>query len=358
MTSTDKIAALKMRGRAGLLAAVPALLGFHPQESLVMICMSGPRRRVGPVIRVDADDRSPGLRTMLTGHAERYADEVALVLYTELPGPPALLDLMLAALTAADIDVLDALLIRDGRVWPTETLAGHQVIGASDDDDGHSFPIPDSDDPQVQAMAAAAALHGRGILPDRAALARSIAGPTGELADRSAEAFRRAADVLLRTLESEEMTGPDPVALLADRAADNALFCMAKRGRLDGYLSAQLGLLVSDVAARDALLSRAVVELEAGWLPMLISAAGQVLDHDAAALCCLLAVTAYRHGDGALAQVAVDRCLAAEPDYRLGHLLLAAMASGLPPQQLAQLALGDPPARCGRPGPFSPGTAR
>jgi hypothetical protein len=52
----------------------------------------------------------------------------------------------------------------------------------------------------------------------------------------------------------------------------------------------------------------------------------------------VLAVVAYRHGDGALAQVAVDRCLAAEPHHRLAHLLLAIMAAGLHPDELVTLS--------------------
>jgi len=71
---------------------------------------------------------------------------------------------------------------------------------------------------------------------------------------------------------------------------------------------------------------------------MLIAVATSVPDGDAAEVCAVLAVAAYRRGDGALAQVAVDRCLSAEPDHRLAHPMLAVMAAGLPPDELEHLA--------------------
>ena len=62
-----------------------------------------------------------------------------------------------------------------------------------------------------------------------------------------------------------------------------------------------------------------VAELDQPWLPMLIACATWTPDFLAAELCSVLAMVAYRHGDGALAQIAVDRCLAAEPGHPLAH---------------------------------------
>ena len=71
-------------------------------------------------------------------------------------------------------------------------------------------------------------------------------------------------------------------------------------------------------------------------LAALITAAQGTPDTDPRVpeLCAALAVIAYRHGSGALAQVAVDRALASDPDHRLAHLMLAVMAAGLPPADL------------------------
>src|ERR1700712_5081036 len=99
MTTTDDTTTVRLTGRRGLLAAIPAMLGFHPEESLVMVCLSGPKRRVGPVIRVDL--AAPGVAVLVSQfqrHAERYADEVALLCYTERPGCCPVLDEVLDGL--------------------------------------------------------------------------------------------------------------------------------------------------------------------------------------------------------------------------------------------------------------------
>jgi hypothetical protein len=53
---------------------------------------------------------------------------------------------------------------------------------------------------------------------------------------------------------------------------------------------------------------------------------------NAAAPACLLAATAYLAGDGAMANIAVDRALLVDPDYRLAQLLGDALQTGMPPQ--------------------------
>jgi hypothetical protein len=45
----------------------------------------------------------------------------------------------------------------------------------------------------------------------------------------------------------------------------------------------------------------------------------------------LLAFTAWQSGDGALANVAIERALAADPEYSMAHLIGQALDAGLPP---------------------------
>ena len=51
----------------------------------------------------------------------------------------------------------------------------------------------------------------------------------------------------------------------------------------------------------------------------------------AAAPAALLGFAAWLSGDGALAWCAVERCLAADPDYGLAGLLTQALAGAVPP---------------------------
>ncbi len=99
-----------------------------------------------------------------------------------------------------------------------------------------------------------------------------------------------------------------------------------------------LALSLHQVTVRDDLIARIVTDRETEWLPALIAAAAGVPDDVAAELCSVLAVAAYRAGDGALAQIAVDRCLRGDPEHRLAHLMLGVMASGMHPDLLEGLS--------------------
>ncbi len=341
MTTTDDTTTVRLTGRSGLLAAVPAMLGFHPQESLVMVCMAGTRRRVGPVIRVDLTD--PGAPfdapvVQLRQHAHQYSDEVALICYTEQAGRPALLGDALAELRAAGVAVLDALLVRDGRAVPADPTSSSS--GGPDAIDV-GCEVPASDHPQAMAMAAASALHGRGILPNRQALRDSIAGPTGPAARRSSAALHAAASGLMDVVGPAGPLDRQKLRAMTTAAVDRALTEVTSGAGLSAATSASLAILLCDVEIRDLVIARSVEDSDQRWVPMLVAVASAIPDEDAAQVCAVLSVAAYRRGDGALAQVAVDRCLAIDPDHRLAHLMLGVMASGLPPAELADLAQGN-----------------
>ncbi len=65
---------VQVRGPAALLAAVPYLLGFHPQASLVAVGLRGLRARVRVVFRYELPD--PPSRA--------HADDIALHITTAL----------------------------------------------------------------------------------------------------------------------------------------------------------------------------------------------------------------------------------------------------------------------------------
>ncbi len=339
MTSTDD-STVRLTGRRGLLAAIPSMLGFHPQESLVMVCLTGPRRRLGPVIRLDLEAPAGGSAAceQLRFIAGRHADEVALVCYTEQTRTPALVYDVADILAGSATAVLDVVLVGGGQV-----RTAVEVIGAAvqDDEDGNEEDgnEADTDDVQVRMMAAAAALHGRAVLPDREALRRSIAGPTGPSARRALAGMQTAADRLLEALGTDGPVDQAVLQQLTDRTLARAV---AETTTADGVRSetaALLALLLCDVDIRDRVIVQAVRELDTPWVPMLVATARAIPDQDAAEVCAVLSVAAYRRGDGALAQVAADRALASQPEHRLSHLMVGVMAAGMPPAELADLAV-------------------
>jgi hypothetical protein len=298
------------------------------------------------VIRIDLEDGRSGIDRVavaqLAGHARRYADEVALFCFTERVGNPAMVADLVAALHADGVSVVDAALVRDGRAHSLPFSHGDPADSLE-----VGIPLPGDDDAQVQAMAAATVLSGRGILRDRQCLRESIAGPKGRAALQASAALHAAADGLLGTAGKAGPVNHERLRRMAVITVRRALEQASTSGGVEQPTSALLTLLLCDAGVRDQIVSDAVSDLDSPWLPMLIGVARSVPDEDAAHVCAILSVAAYRRGDGALAQVAVDRCLAAEPKHRLADLMLGIMASGMPPGDLGRLAAGD----------FNPGTA-
>src|SRR3954447_7551605 len=71
---------LKLRRPDDVLTAVPYLLGFHPQRSLVVLGLHGPRRRVGVTLRVDLDLEADELVPTVVRALENDSHEEAFVL--------------------------------------------------------------------------------------------------------------------------------------------------------------------------------------------------------------------------------------------------------------------------------------
>ena len=333
------------------MATVPSMLGFHPTNSLVLMCMSGERRRLGPVARVDlptGHDRA--MAAQLTGHALNHADEVVIICYQNSRRRPPLLDDLLAELARAGMDVMDAIVVRGGRARPALNALMERVHPG--------VPVPDTNDPQVRALTAAGALAGRSVLADRDELRRSIAGPTGSRRRQAERGIDEAAAGRMpppqgRAAVTEPTENPPsefairsgPVPDEIDHLIGQAFDQVVAGDGVQVEVATALAVLMIDEQVRDAVLARGVVELDRPWLPMLISCATWTPDPLAAPLCSVLAMVAYRHGDGALAQVAVDRCLQAEPEHQLAHLMIAIMGAGVRPEELERITADELPPR-------------
>ena len=83
---------VKISGPADILGVLPHRLGFHPTESLVVVCLEGPRNRDRLVMRFDlpaeeCDDALVGL--VLERVRAMKATGALLVVYTEQQSPSA-----------------------------------------------------------------------------------------------------------------------------------------------------------------------------------------------------------------------------------------------------------------------------
>jgi len=345
MIARDPVRPVRISGAAGLISAVPVLLGFHPAESLVVLGMRGGRRRLGPAMRIDlpTPDHLLPVVECLADHAERQADRVAVFCYSDSAHARQALELLLDACRDRYLGVLDAILVRSDHA---------EFLSDDDGVTGPPIPLPDDNDPTRQALTEAAVLAGHRILRSREELTRSVAPPSGTAAIAARAAVQRTAAALAEDL----VHAVDRAAVLrltAERALDTAADEHRTVHRVSTATAASLTLAVADRWARDALVVRVVGSTPKDWVPVLLDAVCRVPADVSADLCSLLAVAAYRSGDGALTQVTLDRCLGAEPQHRFALMLQQMLLSGLHPEELEDLAsplpaLAQPPSEVRR----------
>jgi hypothetical protein len=325
---------------AEIAAALPYLVGFHPHESVVLVALGGPTgNRVGLTVRADLPARATSA-AVVTALARSVATDdpagVVVAVVSEapddrapLPGGDALAGLphrdvvhdAVVALADLGIPVRDTLLVRGGRWWSYDCTEPCCAPGA-----GESLPGG------VSALAAASAATGLVVARDRAALEARIApldGParaametvTWRLVDRRARAARADPDAEARrswdaVLQAVRRCRPREAGRLADREVAGVLWALADVRVRDRALTLALG---DDAAAAELLWTECTRRAPA---PM------------DAAPATLLAVSAWLRGDGAMANVALQRALDSRPTYTLAQLLADGLAACLPPAEL------------------------
>lgn len=340
-TSSASSDVVRVSGPQGIIGSIPYLLGFHPTESLVMLCLRGERNRLGPVLRVDLPPGGHSARVQLARYlaaqAQQHADSAVLVCFSESPDTAikrrrdfahaALIAECIKQIERVGIGVFDAALVRQGRC--ISYLQHHP--GQS------GFPLlSEADAGDLARLGSHHAGAGRAVLADREALRRSIAGPIGR--GRSAAA-RQISEARSARFDDEE--NPDGLLRLLNALQD--AHEGVRHGRVQTDQAA--GQLVADLdnpQLRDEAIFWALHHLDDALVPMFIGLATWTPDAHCAQVCAVLAVVAYRQGDGALAQVALDRVLEVDPGHRLSGLLLAMMQAGMPPHLLDSMLAEDP----------------
>jgi hypothetical protein len=218
-------------------------------------------------------------------------------------------------LAASGIDVMEALLVRAGRWW--SYTCEHPTCCPAD-----GTPVVAT--PSVETLAAAAAYDGRAVLRDREALVASLAPPQ-LLAARSAEQVLDAA--MTSWLESAAERGTEAVGRESVTAVRAAL---AAGTDMSDVEVARLVVGLQDVIVRDQVAVLALDRAEELLALLLELARRSVAPYDVP-VCTLIAVASWLRGDGALANVALDRALAGDPAYALAKLLRQGLDGQLAP---------------------------
>jgi hypothetical protein len=319
---------IRLSSVAGFLAVVPHLLGFHPSQSMVVVGLDARRGRVVLAFRYDLPDPPDPARSQeITEHAiavfrkRRIKTAIAAgygagTLVTPVAEP------LRAGLRGAGIALRDLLRVQDGRYF--SYLCTNPGCCPPD-----GVPFDVSGHPAVAALTAA----GMPARPDRASLAASLAPLTGP----AAESMRRATDrALLRTEElvaSSCVPGsPWPVVEAGREAVRSAIRIYRRGGQItDHDQLAWLSVTIADLRVRDDAWARMDPRHRAEHRRLWTEVVRHACEPYVPAPASLLAFTAWQSGDGALANVAIERALAADPEYSMAHLLAQALDAGLPP---------------------------
>jgi hypothetical protein len=325
MTSGPAQPALGVASPADLLAVIPPIFGFVPDSSLVVLGATKGRRYLQAGFRYTLPDPpDPSLTADIAAHAagvlasQHLANAIAVGY-----GPGRLVtplaDELRRVLPAAGISVPEMLRVEAGRYW---SYLCHDPACCPPE----GVPFDTSTLPQGGKYAALGL-----ALPSREALAATIAPVTGTEAQTMAEATVRAEQA------AALLTGRHGISALEEaglRAVQAAIGLYRGGGSLPGPTAhAMLALVLRRVRVRDDAWARMDPAHRRAHQWLWTDLARHVQPGYVAAPACLLAVTAWQAGQGALASIALERALADEPGYSMALLLREAIAAGMPPSQ-------------------------
>lgn len=347
-----------LRGPGDLAEALPYLLGFHPDDSIVMIGLNGARGRFGSRLRaaIPADPAGwSGAARQLADNVvngagpHRRPDSVALfVCQDPREGEDAVRTMerlrplaqhLRMACGALDVPVVEALCISAGRWW-SYTCPSASCCSPE------GTPFAREGTSVMAAAAAYAGIRVRGSLREMEARLAPLAAPRAAAQQRALD--EACAELLPRMLHTGD-TGSVKEETLALSGAALGRFRDAPP-RTDGpEADARDDALLGDEEAAAIILGlqdRETRDCAAEWMEgdeaapairlwraLSRRCVGTYADHAAAPLA-LAGWVSWANGDEPSARVAFGRALEADPDYAFAKLLHQACNHGLNPEPL------------------------
>jgi hypothetical protein len=323
---------LRLSSPAQILAAIPYLIGFTPERSVVAISLR--RKQVGLTMRLDLETPRVEARESIVNRllADR-ASATVLAFYDppvsggQRPGAPTARGLI-RAVRRAGIHVQDALGVRAGRFWSylCTDLSCCPERGRA---------VPSSEDAEYSSVAATFVALGTAPLASRGQLRESLTlSPSIDRAQLEscyhAAAQAPALHPATRWLTAVERYAAGP----------------ARPGyELPMQEAAHLIVAIQRSVVRDEIVSWCADDLIDGLLAVCRELVRFALPPYDVQLLATLAWAAFVTGDGALASVALELALAADPEHSLSRLLIQALDGGITPAQMQEIsrALGELP---------------
>lgn len=312
-----------------LIAALPAVLGFVPEKSLVLVSLE--HGEMGAVMRVDLSLALAGDVGHLAEVAGASGADTVVAVIVDAQGAPCplcnddyreLCDALTIALAEHDMSLYAAHVvdrIEAGGTW--RCVDGCGETGAVED-------------PTASPLAVAAVLDGRRLYASRNDLKAVVTVSDPQHTDSLVVPIRERATAR----EADWRHDPDGCGR---RDVEEA---MAVAARVSGGAElgdaelSSLACALTDVAVRDTLYALAVGsgagEAETLWALL----ARTLPDPWRTEALVLLAFSAYARGDGPLAGVSLEAALRSDPEHRMAGMLDTALQSGMRPEQIRELA--------------------
>ncbi|MGX9791058.1 DUF4192 domain-containing protein [Mycobacterium sp. MMS18-G62] len=309
-----------------LIAALPAVLGFVPEKSLVLVTVD--RGEMGCVMRVDLSDQLLESLDHIADVAAAARPDSAIAVVVDEEGAGCrmcndeyreLAAGLQHALAARGIELYAAHVV-------DRVAAGGRWRCA--DGCGSAGAV---EDPSASPLAMAAVLDGRRLYARRAELQEVIEVADPERAAALADAIDGYAQTHAERDDAAAREDVKDAMSAARRVANGAKLRQAKVIRL--------ACALVDPLVRDTLYALAVGQdaapAESLWA-MLSRTLPQPWRVEALVL---LAFSAYARGDGPLAGVSLEAALRCDPTHKMAGMLDTALQSGMRPEQIRELAL-------------------
>jgi hypothetical protein len=309
-----------------LIAALPAVLGFVPEKSLVLVTVD--RGEMGCVMRVDLSDELVQSLEHVADVAAAARPDSAIAVVIDADGANCrmcndehreLAGLLTTVLADRGIELLAAHVV-------DRVAAGGRWHCA--DGCGNAGTV---DDPSASPLAAAAVLDGRRLYARRAELQ--------EVIDVIDPGRTEALTVVIEGSKPDPAERPDDEARADIEAAIAAAARVADAAELGDDELARLAWALTDIRVRDTLYALAVGE-NAGQAESLWAVLSRTLPEPwRVEALVLLAFSAYVRGDGPLAGVSLEAALRGDPTHRMAGMLDTALQSGMRPERIRDLAI-------------------
>jgi hypothetical protein len=314
-----------------LLAVVPGLLNFQPADCIVVIGTGQPGAEVQLTLRYDLPDPAAPRA------AAALADGVAAILAAQGIttaaaigyGPERAVSPVAAALLLraeeAGVTLTEMLRAEDDRYW-SYVCSNPRCCPA----EGTPFDL--AGHPVARAFAAS----GRRVLASRQELAATIDPADGDQATAMRLATRKAERQLTRRVAqtagvSHRVARRRLVAAVGQPMIVDAISRYRAGNTLGPEPAAWLTVALRELRVRDDAWARMLPEYNAAHTRLWADLTRLAQPGYVAAPASLLAFVAWQAGDGALANVALDRALADDQRYSMARLLRRALDSGAPP---------------------------